>query len=62
MVAIQDGYKVQPLSSYSGMPPPTPAADLDWPAFSGKIGDPSLDNFLVYLDFILRFAPPGPEE
>ena len=62
VVAIQAGYKVQPLSSYLGLPPPTPAAHLDWPEFHGLTGDLGLDDFLVYLDFILRFAPPGPEE
>ncbi len=62
VVAIQDDYQVQPLSAYLGMNPPAPAPDPDFPAFSGKIGDPSFDNFFEYMEFVMDCSPAGPEE
>jgi len=56
---IQDAYKVQPLSAFLNQSaPPAPAA-LDWPKANAELVK---TNFFEYLDFVLQFAPPGPEE
>jgi len=56
---VQAGYKVQPLSAYLKQAPPPPAPAIDWP----KIDDTLMkSNFFAYLDFMLAFAPSGPEE
>ena len=56
---VQAGYRVQPLSAFlKQAAPPAPSA-VDFP----KIDDELVKkNFFAYLDFALRFAPPGPEE
>ncbi len=59
VVKIQSGYKVQPLSAYLKQPAPPTAPAIDWP----KIDKESVKtNFFEYLDFVLQFSPPGPEE
>ena len=59
VMKIQSGYKVQPLSAYLKQPAPPTAPAIDWP----KIDKESVKtNFFEYLDFVLQFAPPGPEE
>jgi len=59
VVAVQAGYRVQPLSAYLKQPAPPPAPAVAWP----KIDDALLkSNFFAYLDLMLAFAPPGPEE
>ena len=56
---VQAGYRVQPLSAYLKQPPAEPAPAVDFP----RIDRESMKtNFFGYLDFLLRFAPPGPEE
>ena len=56
---IQAGYKVRPLSEFLGKPAPPAATKIDFP----KIDEEMVKkNFFQYLDFCLRFAPPGPEE
>jgi len=59
VIKVQAGYKVQPLSAYLKRPAP-PAA----PAIAFLKIDKELlkTNFFGYLDFLLPFAPPGPEE
>ena len=56
---IQAGYKVQPLSAYLKQPAPPAAPAIDFP----KINEAMVKTgFFEYLDFVLQFAPPGPEE
>jgi hypothetical protein len=59
VVKIQSGYKVQPLSAYLHRPAPPPAPPINFPKINGDmIGT----NFFQYLNFVLQFSPPGPEE
>ena len=52
---IQDGYKVQPLSTYLGSASPLTAHAIDWPTPSEKMST-SLEMF-EYLNFLLQFCP-----
>jgi hypothetical protein len=61
-IAIQDGYKVQPLSRYLGTPPPPSAPKVNFPEFNGSTGYLGLDNFFTYLNFVLSYNVPFPEE
>lgn len=57
---IQAGYVVQPLSAFLGTPAPAAAPKIDFPKY-----DPDTANklgFFSYLNFLLQFAPPGPNE
>jgi hypothetical protein len=56
---VQAGYKVQPLSSYLKQPAPPAAREIAFPPIDKSL---VMTNFLWYLDFVLHFAPPGPEE
>jgi hypothetical protein len=59
VVKVQSGYKVQPLSAYLKQPAPPAAPAIDFP----KIDEALVKSkFFEYLDFALKFAPPGPEE
>jgi hypothetical protein len=62
VVAIQRQYKVTPLSTYLGTPPPAPVPLPNFPVFKGKLGDRKLDHFFEYLEFVLGYCPAGPEE
>jgi hypothetical protein len=54
VIAIQKGYKVQPLSTYLGKPAPAAAPKIDfYPASTAGIRD----NFFQYLDAALEFIP-----
>ncbi len=59
VIKVQDGYKVQPLSAYLKQPAPPAAPAIDWPKIDK---DMVKTGFFEYLDFMLQFAPPGPEE
>ncbi len=56
---VQAGYKGQTLSDYLGKRPPSAAPEIDWPTI-----DPALlqARFFEFLDLVMDFAPPGPEE
>jgi hypothetical protein len=55
VIALQDGYKVQPLSAYLHQPAPPAAPKIDFlPATTAGIKD----NFFAYLDAALQFVPP----
>jgi hypothetical protein len=56
---VQSGYKVEPLSAYLHQPAPPPAPAINFPGINDQLAK---KNFFEYLDFALRFAPPGPEE
>jgi hypothetical protein len=59
VVKIQAGYKVRPLSAFLKQPaPPAPPA-IDFPKIDKDLVK---TNFFEYLDFVLQFAPAGPEE
>ena len=56
---VQAGYNAQPLSAFLKQQPPPAAPAIDFP----RIDDAMLKaNFFDYLDFVLAFGPPGPEE
>jgi hypothetical protein len=59
VVAVQAGYKVQPLSAYLKKSAPPAAAAIDFPKINKEMVK---TNFFEYLDFALQFAPAGPEE
>ncbi len=59
VIKIQNGYRVQPLSSYLKQPAPAAAPAIDWPKIDKEMVK---THFFEYLDFALQFAPPGPEE
>ena len=58
-VKVQAGYKPQPLSSYLKQPAPPAAPKVDFPKIDKETAK---TNFFGLLDFLLQFAPPGPEE
>jgi hypothetical protein len=59
VVKVQAGYKVQPLSTYLKQTAPPAAPALNFPKIDKELVK---TNFFDYLDFLLQFAPPGPEE
>ena len=56
---IQAGYKVKPLSAYLGKSAPPAAPAINFPKITKEMVK---TNFFQYLDFLLQFAPAGPEE
>jgi hypothetical protein len=56
---VQAGYQARTLSAFTGKPAPPAAPKVDWPAI-----DPALTRtrFFEYLDLVMDFAPPSPEE
>jgi len=59
VVEVQQGYKVQPLSTFLGESAPAAAPAIDFPVIDSTMVK---SNFFEYLDFALQFAPAGPEE
>jgi hypothetical protein len=57
---IQPGYTVRSLSSYLGKAAPSPAPEVDFPAFSPEKAK-SLE-FFNYLSFLLQFCPVQPAD
>jgi hypothetical protein len=56
---VQAGYKVETLSAYLGKPAsPSPPA-IAWPKFEK---DAFTTDFPAYLNFLLQFCPPAPQE
>jgi hypothetical protein len=56
---VQAGYRAQPLSAFLGLPPPPPAPAVTWPAINADLAK---RRFFDYLDFLLPFNPPLPNE
>jgi len=56
---VQSGYRAQPLSAYLKQPAPAAAPTIEFPKINDKLVK---ENFFEYLDFVLQFAPAGPEE
>lgn len=58
---VMAGYRLQPLSAWTGTGPPPPPADVDWPAWD----DPASrdERFIGYVNALLPFCqPPHPDE
>ncbi len=59
VVKIQNGYKLQPLSSFLKQPAPPAAPKID---FMKSNADIAKKQFWEVLDFALQYIPPSPEE
>jgi hypothetical protein len=59
VIKVQSGYKAQPVSAYLKQPAPPALPVIDFPKITDEL---MKTNFFEYLDFMLQFAPPGPEE
>jgi hypothetical protein len=60
LVAMQQQYRIRPLSEYTGGKPPNPAPALQFPAWDEARA--SSVSFIAYLNFLLQFAPPVASE
>ena len=59
VIKIQNDYKMQPLSAFLKQPTPPAAPAINFPKINKELVK---TNFFEYLDFVLQFAPAGPEE
>jgi hypothetical protein len=59
VMKLQEGYKAQPLSAFLHQPAPKAMPPINFP-YVDK--DSAKLDFFDYLDFVLQFAPAGPEE
>ena len=59
VIKIQNDYKMQPLSAFLKQPAPPAAPAINFPKINKGLVK---TNFFEYLDFVLQFAPAGPEE
>lgn len=59
VVAVQAGYKVQPLSAYLRRPAPPAAPAIAFPPINAEL---ARSNFFEYLAFALQFEPPAANE
>lgn len=59
VVAVQNGYRTQPLSAFLGQPAPPSAPELRWPRVNADIAK---HHFFDVLAFALQFNPPQPNE
>ncbi|PWS34953.1 cell envelope protein [Falsiroseomonas bella] len=59
VVAVQRGYKVEPLSTFLRQPAPPPAPEIRWPRITADLAK---HHFFDYLAFALQFNPPQPNE
>lgn len=60
--AVQDGYKVQPLSEFLGQPAPRPAPDVEYVKPLTPEAQRTSIEFFNVLNFILQFCPTHPSE
>jgi hypothetical protein len=58
--AIQQSYKLEPLSSFTGTPAPKPALAIDWPKWAE--GDETREVYWTYVSFLLPFVTPNPDD
>jgi hypothetical protein len=58
--AVQDSYRLIPLSQFAGMPAPTPAPTIDWPVWDSAKAEGL--GFIVYLNALLPCMPVQPSE
>ena len=59
VIKIQDGYRAETLSSFLNQAPPPPQRGVFFPSFTKEEAQ---QNFPKYLNFVLQFCPPPPEE
>jgi hypothetical protein len=59
VVTVQAGFKARTLSAFSGTAAPAAAPKVDWPAINPEL---TRTRFFEYLDLVMDFAPPSPEE
>jgi hypothetical protein len=59
VVAVQRGYRTQPLSAFLGRPAPPAAPEIRWPRVNADIAK---HHFFDVLAFALQFNPPQPNE
>ncbi len=59
VVAIQRGYRAQPLSAFLGRPAPPPAPEVRWPRATPDLVK---HHFFDFLAFALQFNPPQANE
>ena len=57
---IQQEYKLQPLSAYLGETAPEPAPAIEWKPW--KEGLETTDEFWPYVNFLLSFTTPNPQD
>jgi hypothetical protein len=55
LVAMQQQYRIRPLSEFTGGKPPPPAPDFQFPAWDEARANTI--GFINYLNFLLQFAP-----
>jgi hypothetical protein len=60
MKAVQAGFRLAPLSAFTGTTAPPPAPTLDWPVWD-KAAAEGL-GFITYINALLRLMPPVPSE
>lgn len=58
--AIQAGVKLEPLSAFTGTPPPPTAPKVEWPKWDEKKA--TSFEFVGYLNILLQFAKPHSSE
>ncbi len=59
VVAVQRGYKVEPLSTFLHQPAPPPAPEIRWPRINADLAK---HHFFDFLAFALQFNAPQPNE
>ena len=59
VVAVQRGYRTEPLSTFARTPAPPPAPEIRWPRVNADIAK---HHFFDVLAFALQFNPPQPNE
>ena len=57
---IQQEYKLEPLSSFLGMPAPKPAPDVPW--LPWKEGLETSGEFWTYANFVMSLTTPNPQD
>lgn len=59
VIAVQDGYRAEPLSAFLRQPSPPPAPEIRWPRVDAELAK---RHFFDYLAFALQFNAPQPNE
>ena len=57
MQSIQNGYILQPLSSFNGLEPKTTSEDINW--INYDVADLKNINFFKYANFMLNYTIPN---
>lgn len=58
--AIQESYRLEPLSSFAETPAPKAAPSITWPKWVE--GDETSEVYWTYVSFLLNFVTPHPED